>query len=359
MIFFNYLLYFFRILFNQREGETGGHNMQRKVCYKVSISMGLLMTAALIFAGMGLSEEQHKPSQASEPELMIVKYGSVEIKSSVPGARVYVDDINKGSVDDVVESIVVGEHVISCRAGDRAVSGTFHIKKNETLRLEARFDEGRLVVFKQPAKIEPIKAEVEKKKPEPVKPGKPGKPVKPGKQKQPPAEPKKAEQATPQEERRKTHLNVMRIDYDVTAAQDLKISREAPPVITKYTIMKNKAGTYYRTKQGIVLCDAGPCELTWSASFIYTDETGKADALLLNWKEIVFNGITPAGTSKRELECCLNGKCWKMQDNNATDTNQEYAIGRYTLRWTKTSVLVRRTDIMEEVLAAGRSLSDY
>jgi hypothetical protein len=32
--------------------------MQRKVCYKVSISMGLLMTAALIFSGMGLSEEQ-------------------------------------------------------------------------------------------------------------------------------------------------------------------------------------------------------------------------------------------------------------------------------------------------------------
>ena len=313
--------------------------------------MGLLMMAALAFAGAGQSEEQQKQSQAPEPELVIVKYGSVEIKSPVAGARVYIDDIYKGGADDVVESIVVGEHVISCRAGDRAVSGTFQIKKNETLRLEARFDEGKLVVFKQPAKVEPMKAEVEKKKPDPGKQGK--------KPKQPPVEPKRAERTTPQEERRRTHLNVVKIDHDVTAAQDVNVNHAAPPVVTKYTVKKSKDGKYYRTKQGIVLCDAGPCELTWSASFIYTDEGGKADALLLNWKEIVFNGITPAGTSKRELECCLNGKCWKMQDNSATDTNQEYAIGRYTLNWTKTSVLIRRTDIMQEITTAGRSLADY
>ncbi|HSQ78943.1 MAG TPA: hypothetical protein VLN91_08620 [Nitrospirota bacterium] len=324
--------------------------MQRKVCFKASISMGLFMTAALVLAGMGLSEEQQKQDQAPEPELMIVKYGSVEIKSPVPDAKVYVDDIYKGGAGDVVESIVVGEHVISCRTGGRAVSGTFQIKKNETLRLEARFDEGKLVVFKQPPKVEPMKAVVEKKKPEPGKQGKP---------KQALAEPKKADQINPQEERRRTHLNVMRIEYEVTDAQDIHIDYAAPPVISKYVIKKNKDGKYYRTKHGIVLCDAGPCDLTWSVSFIYTDEAGKTDALLLNWKEIVFNGITPAGTSKRELECCLNGKCWKMQDNSATDTNQEYAIGRYTLSWTKTSVLIRRTDIMEEILAAGRSLSDY
>jgi hypothetical protein len=323
--------------------------MQRKVCYKVSISMGVL-TAALIFAGMGLSEEQQKQSQAPEPELMIAQYGSVAVKSGEPGAKVYIDDIYKGNADDVVESIIVGEHVISCRAGDRAVSGTFQIKKNETLRLEARFDEGKLIVFKQPAKVEPIKAEVEKKKPEQVKQEKP---------KQPPVEPKRAEQTTPQEERRRTHLNVMRIEYDVTDAQEIQIDHAAPSVISKYVIKKNKAGKYYRTKQGIVLCDAGPCELTWTASFIYTDEAGKADALLLNWEEIVFNGITPAGTSKRELECCLNGKCWKMQDNSATDTNHEYEIGRYHLHWTKTTVLIRRSDIMQEITAAGRSLSDY
>ena len=324
--------------------------MQRKVCFKASISMGLLMTAVLVFAGMGLSEEQQKQSQAPEPELMIAQYGSVAVKSGEPGAKVYVDDIYKGNADDVVESIVVGEHVISCRAADRAVFGTFQIKKNETLRLEARFDDGKLVMFKQPVKVEPVKAEIEKKKPEQVKQEKP---------KQPPVELKRAEQTTPQEERRRTHLNVMRIEYEVTDAQEIQVDHEAPPVISKYVIKRNKAGKYYRTKQGIVLCDAGPCELAWAASFIYTDEAGKADALLLNWEETVFNGITPAGTSKRELECCLNGKCWKMQDNNATDTKQEYAIGRYTLSWTKTSVLIRRTDIMQEITAAGRSLADY
>ena len=274
--------------------------MQRKVCYKVTISMALLMTLGLFFAGLGQSEEPQKPGQAPEPELMIVKYGSVQVQSSVSDAKVYVDEIYKGSVDEVVESIVVGEHAISCRAGDRAVSGTFQVKKNETLRLEARFDEGKLVAFKQPAKVEPMKAEVEKKKPEPVKQGKP---------KQPPVEPKRVERITPQEERRRTHLNVVKINYDVTAAQDVNVDHVAPPVVTKYTVKKSKDGKYYRTKQGIVLCDAGPCELTWSASFIYTDETGKADALLLNWKEIVFNGITPAGTSKRELECCPRPSC--------------------------------------------------
>ncbi len=324
--------------------------MQRKVCYKVLISSGLLMTAALFFAGVGWAEEQPKQAQAAEPELVIVKYGSVAVKSEEPGARVYVDDLYKGNANDVVESIVVGEHVISCRAGDRAVSGTFQIRKNETLRLEARFDEKKLVGFKQPAKVEPVKVEIEKKKPEPAKQGKP---------KQPVAEPKKVEQISPQEERRKAHLNVMRIGFEVSGAQEVKVDHSASPAVSKYAINKNKTGKYYQTKQKIVLCDAGPCELTWSASFIYTDESGKADALLLKWEETVFNGITPTGTSKRELECCLNGKCWKMQDNSATDTNQEYVVGRYTLSWTKTSVLVRRTDIMEEIIAAGRSLADY
>jgi hypothetical protein len=317
--------------------------MQRKGGDRLLISMGLLMVAVLFFAGAGRGEEQQKKSQ--EPELMIVKYGSVAIRSSVSGVKVYIDDIYKGSADDVIESVVVGQHVISCRDGDRAVSGTFPIKKNETLRLEARFEEGKLVVFREPAKVE-----AEKKKPEPVKQEKP---------KKPPVEPKRAEQANPAEERRRTHLNVMRLDYEVTAAQNVVVNHAAPPVISKYSLKKDKAGTYYRTKQGMLLCDAGPCELAWTASFIYTDETGKADALLLNWKETVFNGITPHGTSKRELECCLNGKCWKMEDDSETDVKQESEVGRYRLSWTKSSVLIRRTDIMQEILGAGRSLADY
>jgi hypothetical protein len=311
---------------------------------------GLVFALILVLAGAGRGEEQQQQGQAPEPELVIVKYGSVSVQSEEPGARVYVDNINKGNADEVVESVVAGEHVISCRAGDRAVSGTFQIKKNETLRLEAHFDEGKLVVFKQPVKVEPVKVEIEKKKPEQVKQEKPIKPV---------VEVKKTEQKNPVEERRRTHLNVMRIDYDVAAAPDLEIDHTAPPVISKYAVKKNKAGKYYRTKQGVLLCDSGPCELTWTSSFVYTDEAGKADALLLNWKEIVFNGITPRGTSRRELECCLNGQCRKMEDNTATDIEQEFDVGRYELHWTKTSVIIRRADIEKEILNAGRSLTDY
>ncbi len=161
------------------------------------------------------------------------------------------------------------------------------------------------------------------------------------------------------EERRRANLNVMRLDYDVTGAPDIKTEHTASPAVRKFSVDKNQTGKYYRTKQGALLCDAGPCEFAWTASFLYTDETGQKDALLLNWKETVFNGITPRGTSRQELECCLNGKCFKMEDNSPTDVAQEFAVGRYELHWTKTSVLVRRADIAKEILNAGRSLADY
>ena len=191
----------------------------------------------------------------------------------------------------------------------------------------------------------------EKKKPAPVKQEKPKKPVPP---------PKKAELKNPVEERRNNHLNVMRITYEVTDSQDVKITPASnATVISKYSSNKNRSGKYYHTKQGVLLCDSGPCEINWSAKFAYTDENGKEDALLLKWKETVFNGITPAGTSKQELECCLNGQCWKMQEDSKTET-QEFSIGeRYRLAWNKSSLIIRRSDIMKEVLDAGRSLSDY
>ena len=171
---------------------------------------------------------------------------------------------------------------------------------------------------------------------------------------------KKVEQKNPVEDRRKTHLNVMKIKYTVNDSQDVKVDHAGDQrVIGKYNVKKNTSGKYYRTKQGILLCEAGPCEIFWSMTFNYTDETGKADALLLNWKETVFNGITPAGTSRQDLECCLNGQCWKMQEKPGSDDVQEFELGRYRLRWTKSSIIFRRSDIMKEVLDAGRSLDDY
>ena len=313
----------------------GGYAMLQKLFSILSIA--LFLPALPIGTGTASAQEQ---------EMIIVKYGSLLIKSSEPGAKIYVDNSYKGTSDSIIESIVVGEHVISCTIGDRAVSGSFQIKKNETLRLHALFDEEKLVFLRE---REPVKEEVEKKKPEPLKVEKPKKPV---------VETKKVEQINSVEERRKKHLTVMKIDYDFNE-QKMQIAHAACSMVSKYLEKKDRAGKYYRTKQGVLLCDAGPCDLTWSASFLYTDETGKPDAVLCNWKETVFNGITPAGTSKRELECCLNGQCRKLQDTSATDVKNESELGRFSLNWSKTSLVIRRSDIMKEIVDAGRSLADY
>jgi hypothetical protein len=321
--------------------------MQGKTCSKKGFLVSII-ASMLIFSSSGSPAEEVMPAPQPEAEIEIVKYGSISVRCSEPGARVYVDDTYKGSGDTVIEGIVAGDHLVSCKTDDKTVSGLFQVKKNETLKLEARFDEGKLVFQREPARVPEV---VEKKKPQPAKQEKPKKPV---------AEPKKVEQKNPVEERRKTHFNVIRLDYRITDAQDIKVEQDGnKAVISKYDVNKNKTGKYYRTKQGVLLCDAGPCELTWTVSFIYTDETNKADALLLKWKETIFNGITPTGTSRQDLECCLNGQCWRMQDNNTTDTTQEFEIGRYRLAWNKTSVLIRRSDIMKEILEAGRSLDDY
>ena len=284
---------------------------------------------------------------------MIVKYGSLQVVCSEPGARIYVDENYKGSADSIIESIATGEHLVTCKTEDKAVSGKFTIKKNETLKLEADLAAGKLGLYRDPAKQQAEKAAeaaAEKKKPEPAKTEKPKKPV----------EPKKVEQKNPAEERRRTHLNVMKINYGVNDAQEVRFEHTADQrVIGKFTVKKNTSGKYYRTKQAVLLCDKGPCEMTWSTTFSYTDETGKSDAVLLNWRETVFNGITPNGTSKQDIECCLNGQCWKMKDNAQSDEPQEFEIGRYRLTWKNSSILFRRGDIMKEIQDAGRSLDDY
>jgi hypothetical protein len=309
----------------------------------------LVLMSGLSFSSLGWSQEA-QPAPEAEPELVIVKYGSLYVKSQEPGAKVYIDDTYKGGADSIIESIVAGQHVISVRVDAKAVSGTFSIRKNETLRLEARFSEGKLIVSRD--------AHGETHAAQPKKPAEATKPEKP---KKPVPEPKKAENKTPVEERRHTHLTVMKINYERSDGQQVKVEHKAnPSVISKFSASKSGMGKYYRTKQGVLLCDREPCELTWRISFIYTDETSKADALLLNWKETVFNGITPAGTSRQDLECCLNGQCWKMQYKSKGEATQEFDIGgKYRLSWEKGSIVIRRADIMKEILEAGRSLDDY
>ena len=315
-----------------------------------------------MFVGMSIlqwssfSDGQDKAALQEQDEVLtIVKYGSVMVKSSIPDAKVFVDDVFKGVAENIIESVVAGEHIVSCRAGSKTVSGVFNVKKNDMLRLEARFDEGRLVITPVVAeKVEVEKPEPEKKKkPEPIKHEKPKKPA-------PVVEAKREEPKDPQAERRKLHLTPMKILFEITPSQEVRIDHRAnQATISKYTENKTLIGRYYRTKQNVLLCDAGPCEMGWSVSFLYASEAGKSDAFLLSWKEIVFNGITPIGTSKRVLEWCLDGICRKLEDTSTVDTEQNLEMETYKLIWTKTSVTIRRTDIMNEIAAAGKSLSDY
>ena len=315
--------------------------MQRVSFLRTMVLFGLI---GLIGAGT---------AGAQESDFVIVKYGKVHVKSSLPETKVFVDDVYKGPADTVIENIIVGEHTISCRSEAQSVTGTFSVKKDEVLKLEARFDEGRLVPVVEkaaPEKIEPEK----KPKVEAPKPEKPKKPA---------AEPKKAEakreeKKSPVEERRELHLAFMKVFFEDVDSQDVRISHKAnPKVISKFSDKKSQTGTYYRTKKNILLCDVGPCEHLWSASFTYTDETGKSDSFGLNWKQTVFNGITPTGTSKRELLVCLNGTCKTLED--AAAAPQAAELGRYHITWSKSSLVIRRSDIMKEVVDSGGAVEAY
>jgi hypothetical protein len=319
---------------------------------------------AVFLIGVSLVSGQVPVAGSEEAELVIARYGSVMVKSTIPNAKVFIDDIASGNVNALIESVPVGGHVVECRAEGKTVSGKFKVVKNETLRLEARFDEQQLVdsteaeraaeaaALKKKAEAakleEQKKAAIEVKKPEPKKVDVIKK-----------SEPKKADAKNAKEAFRELHLNIIKVNPEAEAPELHVTSKHNPQVITKFSETKNQSGKYYRTKQGMLLCEAGPCQKEWSATFSYTDETGKSDSFLVKWREIVFNGMTPAGTSKRELEVCLNGACQKREDNSAADTVRELTMDRYSLGWTKSQIVIRRADVMKEILESGGDVANY
>jgi hypothetical protein len=122
--------------------------------------------------------------------------------------KFFIDDVYKGVAENIIEDVMIGDHVISCRTNNKTVSGTFTLKKNETLQLEARFDEEKLLAITLPEKAE--WSEIEKnKKAEPVRCEKSKKPV-------PAVEVKREGPKDPQEERRKLHLTPMHIYFNIT-----------------------------------------------------------------------------------------------------------------------------------------------
>jgi len=180
------------------------------------------------------------------------------------------------------------------------------------------------------------------------------------KPKQPVVEVEKEERKSPEEERRSLHLNMIKVYFDDIQAQEARISHTVnPKVIGNYVEKRNHTGAYYRTEQDVLLCEAGLCEQQWTALFNYTDEAGKADTISMTWKQTVFTGITPAGTSKRELLYCLNGVCERLEDATAADKPRTAETGRYHLTWTRSLLVIRRADIMKEINEAGGLVDAY
>jgi hypothetical protein len=126
--------------------------------------------------------------------------------------------------------------------------------------------------------------------------------------------------------------------------------------VINFTDSKSSSGKFYRNKQNVMLCEAGDCSRDWTGRFFYVDDTGKRDAFLIRWKETVFTGITPGGTSKQELDLCLNGDCKRIALAGETVQGN---IDRYVLSWNKSAFIIRRADIVKEISDAGGKVPEF
>src|SRR5512138_3284737 len=149
--------------------------------------------------------------------------GNIDIRSTLVGARVYLDDAYVGDADIFLEDVPSGDHMILMRQGGQRIVGNFSLKPGEMLMLEGRFEEQRIVDLKQVAREEAQRraeterkeAEVRKAEPEPKK-AEPKKTEKKAEAKK--AEPKKAvvvasakTSRSAEEERRDSHVNLIRV----------------------------------------------------------------------------------------------------------------------------------------------------
>jgi len=310
------------------------------------------------------------------------KSANLEITSSLIGARVYVDDTYKGDADLFIENVIPGEHTITCRAAGQTVSDTFTVRAGETLKIKALFESGKIVDIleaerveaerkkkelqaktdaekqeakaRADAKAEAKRLEDQKKKAEEAK-----RTEEQRKSETKRTEVTRTEQKNSAEERRELHLNIVKF-YIEDSEQDIVISHKmSQKIISKFAEQKKQTGKYYKTKKDVLLCDSGICVKDWSTSFSYTDDAGRTDAFTVSLKETVFNGLTPSGTSKRDVNWCVNGACKKLEDTDINDKALQSDMDRFTLVLTKSSITIRRSDIAQEIIAAGKSLADY
>ncbi len=164
-----------------------------------------------------------------------------------------------------------------------------------------------------------------------------------------------------EEERRDLHLNILRVDFEEAAdGVDLKITpRINQRIVTNFNDNALSSGKMYRSKQNYVLCQGDECFREWTGRFYYFDDTGKRDAFLIRWRETVFTGITPSGTSKITADLCVNGDCKRMSFDASSGPAVQSRVDRYVLALNKKALTIRRTDILKEITDAGGKAPDF
>ena len=325
-----------------------------------------VLVMAVLTAGLAVAAEE-RPAPT----------GNMDVRSTLVGGRVYIDDVYSGDADVFIEDVPPGEHSVAIRQGGQVIRGQFTLKPGETMMLEGRFEENRIVDLKVVAREEAMKradaerkaeaerrAEADKKKKEPAVTAKAEDKKKvdekkktDDKKKIAAVEPKKAAKGA-DDDPRTLHLNIIRVDFEDVGLSDLKITPKTnAKVISSFNDGKSIGGKLFRSKQHFLLCETGSCYRDWTGRFFYIDEAGKRDAFLIRYKETVFTGVTPQGTSKLQMDLCLNGDCRQIAYNPETGAHSTF--DRYVLSWSKGVFTIRRADLMKEITDAGGKVPEY
>lgn len=266
--------------------------------------------------------------------------GSLDIISTAVGTRVYVDDEYRGDANIFIRNVPAGERTVMCRQGSRRISGTFTLKEGETLRLEARFDEDRIVDL---SLVE--KAERSRQKQEKEEKAREDKAERERVAKQAEAE-RARQQKQPVVDEQAMHRDMFSVAFDYTSSNAFVATPSVNSKILKaFSEKKNQTGTFTRAMANTLMCKTLPCTATWSASFTYVDEKGTKENFKLAWTEATFEYVTLDGVSKRELEWCVNNNCLKLRDPDRFESNPKPVIDRYALTWTKSSLAIKRADL--------------
>lgn len=298
--------------------------------------------------------------------------GNIDIRSSLIGTRVYLDDAYVGDADVFLEEVPAGEHIIILRQGSKRLRGEFTLKPGELLMLEGRFDESRIVDLRQVALEEAQKrAKVAREKEEARKIAEQEgrKQQKQARKEQKRRTKKKAEEkavvavAKPAPKRRdagEMHVNILRVDFQRSGDTGLKVTpRMEQKIVTNFNDSSISSGKMYRTKQNFLLCEGRDCYRDWTGRFFYFDDTGKRDAFLVRRRETVFSGITPGGTSKVEVDLCVNGDCKRSAFVTENGPAVKTVVDRYLMTFNRSTLSIRRADLLKKLTGKGRKVPEF